>query len=176
MGKIKIIIVSLSVLIAISTNANAAKDLLQTDDFVGFSFWFVSLACLAATFFFFLERGSVAPGWTVSITVAGIVTGIAFVHSIYMRNIWVVSIDAPIIFRYLDWFITLPLLAIQFYLVPSAVKRVSPILFWKFLAASLVMVCGSYAGEAGYIDSFLGLVIWMVGWIFILYEIFTGEA
>jgi bacteriorhodopsin len=38
------------------------------------------------------------------------------------------------------------------------------------------MVLGCYAGEAGYISSFLGFVIWMVGWIYILYEIFPGEA
>ena len=38
------------------------------------------------------------------------------------------------------------------------------------------MVCGGYAGEAGYILPFLGFVIWMVAWIYILYEIFSGEA
>jgi bacteriorhodopsin len=38
------------------------------------------------------------------------------------------------------------------------------------------MVLGGYAGEVGYISPFLGFVIWMVGWLYILYEIFTGEA
>ena len=44
------------------------------------------------------------------------------------------------------------------------------------MIGTLVMVLGGYAGEAGYISSLLGFVIWMVGWLFILYEIFAGEA
>ena len=176
MGKVKIIVIALVVLIGISSNAYAKVALLQPDDFVGFTFWLVSIACLAATAFFFLEHGSVAPAWKSSIAVAGIVTGIAFIHSMYVRNIWVATGDSPIIYRYVDWLITMPLLTIQFYLVLSAVKKVSPTLFWKFLIAPLAMVLGGYAGEAGYISPFLGFVIWMVGWLYILYEIFAGEA
>jgi len=176
MDKVKITILALVTLVGISSSAHAEVVLLQPDDFVGFTFWFVSIACLATTAFLFLERGSVAPKWKESITVAGIITGIAFIHSMYMRNIWVATGDSPTIYRYVDWLITMPLLTIQFYLVLSAVKKVSPILFWKFLIAPLVMVLGGYAGEAGYISPILGFIIWMVGWLYILYEIFTGEA
>ena len=176
MGKVKIIVIALVVLIGISSNAYAKVALLQPDDFVGFTFWLVSIACLATTAFFFLEHGSVTRAWKPSIAVAGIVTGITFIHSMYVGNIWVATGDSPIIYRYVDWLITIPLLTVQFYLVLSAVKKVSPILFWKFLIAPLAMVLGCYAGEAGYISSFLGFVIWMVGWIYILYEIFPGEA
>ena len=70
----------------------------------------------------------------------------------------------------------MPLLATEFYLILSTVRKVSSIIFWKLLIGTLVMVLGGYAGEAGYISSFLGFVIWMVGWLYILYEIFAGEA
>jgi len=176
MGKFKIIVIVLVALIGISSSAHAEIVSLQPDDFVGFTFWLVSTACLATTVFLFLERDSVLSKWTASVTVAGIVTGVAFIHSMYVRNIWVATGDSPIIYRYVDWLITMPLLTIQFYLVLSAVKKVSPTLFWKFLIAPLVMVLGGYAGEAGYISPFLGFIIWMVGWLYILYEIFTGEA
>jgi len=176
MDKIKIIILALVTLIGISSSAHAEVVLLQHDDFVGFTFWFVSMACLATTVFLFLERGSVLPNWSVSVTVAGIITGVAFIHYMYVRNIWVATGDSPIIYRYIDWLITMPLLTIQFYLILSAVKKISPTLFWKFLIAPLAMVLGGYAGEAGYILPILGFVIWMVGWLYILYEIFTGEA
>ena len=139
-------------------------------------FWLVSVACFAATVFFLLERGSVAPGWKVSMTIAGLVTGIAFIHSMYMRTVWVTTGDSPIIYRYIDWLITMPLLALQFYLILSAVRKIPSIIFWKLLIGTLVMVCGGYAGEAGYISPFLGFIIWMVGWLYILYEIFAGEA
>ena len=176
MNKVKTIALFLTAFITMSNSAYAEVTMLQPDDFVGFTFWLVSIACLATTIFLFLERGSIIPGWKTSVTVAGIVTGIAFIHSMYMRNIWVTTGDSPTIYRYIDWLITMPLLTIQFYLVLSAVKKVSPTIFWKLSIGTFIMVCGGYAGEAGYILPFLGFVIWMASWIYILYEIFSGEA
>ena len=152
MGKVKIIVIALVALIGISSSAYAEVALLQPDDFVGFTFWLVSIACLATTAFFFLEHGSVALAWKASIAVAGIVTGIAFIHSMYIRNIWVGTGDSPTVYRYIDWLITMPLLAIEFYLILSTVRKVSSIIFWKLLIGTLVMVLGGYAGEAGYIS------------------------
>jgi len=40
----------------------------------------------------------------------------------------------------------------------------------------LVMLVPGYMGEAGYINTTIGFVIGMFGWVFILYEIFAGEA
>ena len=71
-------------LLGFSGAANAETVLLASDDFVGISFWVISMGMLAATAFFFLERGSVAQGWKTSVTVAGLVTGIAFIHYMYM--------------------------------------------------------------------------------------------
>ena len=176
MDKFKIIVIVLVALIGISSSAYTEVALLRPDDFVGFTFWFVSIACIATTAFFFLEHGSVAPAWKASIAVAGIVTGIAFIHSMYMRNVWVETGDSPTVYRYIDWLITMPLLATEFYLILSTFRKVSSIIFWKLLIGTLVMVLGGYAGEAGYILPFLGFIIWMAGWLYILYEIFTGEA
>jgi bacteriorhodopsin len=172
----RIIVIALVALIGISSSAYAEVALLQPDDFVGFTFCLVSMACLATTAFFFLEHGSVAPAWKVSIAVAGIVTGVAFIHSMYMRNIWVGTGDSPTVYRYIDWLITMPLLATEFYLILSTFRKVSSTIFWKLLIGTLVMVLGGYAGETSYISPILGFVIWMAGWLYILYEIFAGEA
>ena len=170
----KIILLIFLSLMGISSSAHA-EAMLQPDDFIGFSFWLISMGCLAATVFFFLERSSVSSGWKTPITVAGLVTGIAFIHFMYMRNLWVTTGDTPIIYKYIEWLITMPLLATQFYLILTAVRKVSSTIFWKLLISALVMVGGGYAGEAGYILPFLGFLIWMVGWIYILYELFSGE-
>ena len=53
MSKVKIIVIALVALIGISSNAYSKVALLQPDDFVGFTFWLVSIACLATTAFFF---------------------------------------------------------------------------------------------------------------------------
>jgi len=176
MKKLKLVAFAAVALIGLSGVANAETAMLASDDFVGISFWLVSMGCLAATVFFFVERGSVAPAWRVSITIAGLVTGIAFIHYMYMRDVWVTTGDSPTVYRYIDWLITVPLLMLEFYFVLAAVKKVPGTIFWRLLLGSLVMLIGGYAGEAGYINAMLGFVIGMAGWVYILYEVFSGEA
>ena len=156
--------------------ANAETVLLAADDFVGISFWVISMGMLAATAFFFMERGSVASGWKTSVTVAGLVTGIAFIHYMYMRGVWVQTGESPTVYRYIDWLITVPLQMIEFYLILAAVRKVPGAIFWRLLIGSLVMLFGGYLGEAGYINALLGFIIGMAGWFYILYEVFSGEA
>ena len=78
--------------------------------------------------------------------------------------------------RYVDWIITVPLQMIEFYLILAACTAIAGGVFWRLFLGSLVMLMGGYLGEAGFINATLGFVIGMAGWIFILYEIFAGEA
>ena len=123
MKKLKLFALTVAALIGVTGVANAATAMLAQDDFVGISFWVISMGMLAATAFFFLERSSVAAGWKTSVTVAGLVTGIAFIHYMYMRDVWVMTGDSPTVYRYIDWLITVPLQMIEFYLILVAVKN-----------------------------------------------------
>ena len=176
MKKLKLFALATVALLGFSGAANAETVLLASDDFVGISFWVISMGMLAATAFFFMERGSVAAGWRTSVTVAGLVTGIAFIHYMYMRGVWVQENESPTVYRYIDWLITVPLQMIEFYLILAAVRKVPGGIFWRLLIGSLVMLIGGYLGEAGYIPAMLGFVIGMAGWLYILYEVFSGEA
>jgi bacteriorhodopsin len=176
MKKLKLFALTAVALMGISGVANAETVLLATDDFVGISFWVISMGMLAATAFFFLESGSVAAAWRTSIIVAGLVTGIAFIHYMYMRGVWVQTGDSPTVYRYIDWLITVPLQMVEFYLILAAVGKANSGMFWRLLIGSVVMLVGGYLGEAGYINSMLGFIIGMAGWIYILYEVFSGEA
>ena len=176
MKKLKLFALTAVALMGVTGVANAETAMLAQDDFVGISFWIISMGMLAATAFFFLERSSVAPGWKTSVTVAGLVTGIAFIHYMYMRDVWVSTGDSPTVYRYIDWLITVPLQMIEFYLILVAVRKASSGIFWRLLIGTLVMLIGGYLGEAGYINATLGFVIGMAGWVYILYEIFSGEA
>jgi bacteriorhodopsin len=177
MNKLKLFALAALALVGFAGAANAADTvLLATDDLVGISFWLISMGMAAATVFFFMERGSVAGGWKTSITVAGLVTGVAFVHYMYMREVWIITGDSPTVYRYIDWLITVPLQMIEFYLILAAIRKVPSGIFWRLLIGSVVMLVGGYLGEAGYINATLGFVIGMAGWIYILYEVFSGEA
>ena len=81
---------------------------LSANDPVGISFWLISMALVAATAFFFVERDRVAGKWKTSLTVSGLVTLIAAVHYFYMRDVWVETGTSPTVFRYIDWLLTVP--------------------------------------------------------------------
>ncbi len=176
MRTIKTLALALLALVGVTTAANAATAYLATDDFTGITFWLISMGMLAATAFFFIEQSNVSAAWRKSVTVAGLVTGIAFIHYMYLRSVWVEIGDAPTVYRYIDWFITIPLQLVEFYLIISAVKKVNGNIFWRILIGALVMLIGGYLGQAGFIKPTLGFIIWIAGWIYILYEIFSGEA
>ena len=153
--------------------------LLNPSDYVGVSFWIISAAMVAATWFFWIERDRAVGKWKTSLTVASMVTGIAAIHYFYMREVWVGTEASPTVFRYVDWLLTVPLQIIEFYLILAAIAVVAASLFWRLLIASLVMLIAGYLGEVNNGDSgmlWICFIIGMVGWLFILYEIFAGEA
>ena len=154
--------------------AHAAN--LESDDFVGISFWLISMALVASTAFFFLETQRVSAKWKTSLVVSGLVTLVAAVHYFYMRDVWIATGDTPTVYRYIDWLITVPLLMIEFYLVLRAITAVSGGVFWRLTIGTLIMLIGGYLGEVGYINATVGFIIGMAGWAYILYEIFAGEA
>jgi len=156
------------------------KDLhgfLDPNDGVAISFWIISIAMVAATVFFLMESTAVAGHWTTSMNVGALVTLVAAVHYFYMREFWVQLHTSPILYRYIDWTITVPLQMIEFYLILSAVsKDISQASFWRLLFGTLVMLVAGYAGESHFVDPWLGFLVGMSGWCFILFEIFGGEA
>ena len=152
------------------------NDILAANDYVGITFWIVAAGMLAATVFFFVERDRVSDKWKTSLSVAGLVTGVAFWHYLYMRGVWISTGESPTVYRYIDWVITVPLQIVEFYLIVAAVAVVRAALFWKLLIASLVMLVFGYLGELGLINATTGFVIGVFAWAYIIYEIFLGEA
>ena len=144
-------------------------------ELANFSFWLATAIMLASTVFFFVERNDVSGKWKTSLTVAGLVTGIAFWHYLRMSDMNAAG-EATTVYRYVDWLITVPLQIVEFYLILVAVTAVTSALFWRLLGASLVMLVFGFLGEAGILDATLGFVVGMAGWIYIIYEVFSGEA
>ena len=81
--------------------------------------------------------------------VAGLITFIAAVHYMYMRDSGLRR-GSPTVYRYIDWVLTVPLQMVEFFLIlVAAGAAVSGGAFWRLLVGTLVMVIGGYLGEAG---------------------------
>jgi bacteriorhodopsin len=150
---------------------------LNPHDAVAISFWIISIAMVAATVFFLMESLTVASHWKTSIHVGSLVTLVAGVHYFYMREFWIQIHSSPILYRYIDWSITVPLQMIEFNLILKAVKPdISAGMFWRLLAGTVMMLTFGYCGESSIIGAWVGFVLGLCGWFFILAEIFVGEA
>merc|ERR1712130_137608 len=91
--------------------------------------------------------------------------GVAAVRYLYMREFWVQIGTSPIVYRYIDWTITVPLQMIEFYLILSAVQpNIGVGMFWRLLIGTVVMLAFGYVGEAGIINPWVGFMVGMAGW------------
>merc|ERR1711862_366675 len=125
----------------------------------------------------YAEAQTVSSHWKTSLHVGMLVTLIAAVHYMYMREYWVSVHKSPIVYRYIDWSLTVPLQMIEFNLILKAAK--APIGaggFWRLFIGTVVMLLFGYLGESRIINGWVGFGAGMCGWAFILFEIFLGES
>ena len=139
-----------------------------------FFLFFVGYIAIGAAFVFFMsERSNVAPEYRTTMTISALIVGIAAFHYYYMRGVYTELGTVSVEYRYMDWIITVPLMALKF---PSLVGK-DAITDAKFLGmgftgvcftGALIMIGFGYAGEAGLMNGMLGLVLGGVGWAMIV--------
>ena len=151
--------------------SDGVDDGMQTLTFFLFFIGYISMG--AAFVFFMSERGNVAPQYRTTMTISALIVGIAAFHYYYMRGVYadfgVVSVE----YRYMDWIITVPLMALKF---PSLVGK-DAITDTKFaglgftgicFTGALIMIGFGYAGEAGLMNPILALLLGGMGWAMII--------
>jgi sensory rhodopsin len=152
---------------------------LRVDDPVGFTFFTGYMAMLAASVFFFAERGSVEGKWKLSMLVSALITGIAAVHYYYMRDFYLATGQTPTVLRYIDWTLTVPLMCVEFYLLTKAAGA-SKSLLWKLIGASVWMLVAGYIGEAFGGGDSTKVAVWgaisTLGYLYVLYTAWMGEV
>ena len=138
-----------------------------------FTFFVGYIAMGAAFVFFIVERNNVAPQFRTTMTISALIVGIAAMHYYYMRGVYIEHDVVSIQYRYMDWIITVPLMALKF---PSLVgkgaitdSKVAGLGFTGicFLGA-IIMIGFGYAGEAGLMNEFLALALGGMGWVMII--------
>ena len=143
-------------------------------ELVTFFLFFVGYISMSAAFVFFMsERGNVAPQYRTTMTISALIVGIAAFHYYYMRGVYVDHQVVSIEYRYMDWIITVPLMALKF---PSLVGK-DAITDDKFaglgftgicFTGAIIMIGFGYLGEAGLMDAYLALLLGGMGWAMII--------
>lgn len=143
-----------------------------------FFLFFVGYISMGAAFVFFMsERSNVAPQYRTTMTISALIVGIAAFHYYYMRGVYTDLGTVSVEYRYMDWIITVPLMALKF---PSLVGK-DAITDAKFLGmgftgvcftGALIMIGFGYLGESGALGGgaggWAGLILGGVGWAMII--------
>ena len=146
----------------------------DTLELVTFFLFFVGYIAMGAAFVFFMsERNSVAPQYRTTMTISALIVGIAAFHYYYMRGVYADYGEVSIEYRYMDWIITVPLMALKF---PSLVGKDAITDAKAFgmgftgicFTGALIMIGFGYLGESGAINGMAGLVLGGVGWAMII--------
>lgn len=164
------------------TDAGLGAELLTNpsslNSIVAFTFFIGTMAMMGATAFFWLEMRNTDPKWRTSLLISGLITFIAAIHYYYMRGFYMETQESPTFFRYVDWLLTVPLMAVEFYLITKkAGARLG--LLWKLIAASVAMLVLGYIGEGIYKDetqSWIWGALSGVAYFYIVYLIWGGEV
>lgn len=149
--------------------------LLQPADVASGTFSLTLIAMVAVTVLLIMGTAWVSRKWKLPVALSGIVTLVAAIHYFYVNNIWLESGQMPIIYRYIEWLITVPLQVVTLYFFIRVISSLSTWLFWRLLVVSVVMVLARYMGEADLMHPTLGFLIGLISWLYILGEAFFGR-
>jgi bacteriorhodopsin len=142
-------------------------------------------AMLFTTIFLFVARERVAPRYRMAVMISGTVTAIAAYHYFRMFDDFKhafgpegMGVDAYNVgYRYVDWFLTVPLLLVEIVAVLALARAAQSSLLWKLVPAATLMIALGYPGDArldiaGIAPSVWGLLS-TIPFLYILYVLFV---
>ncbi len=156
-------------------------DLTLLQKLVYFTFVFTFIGMAAASVFFLCARTSLHPQWRYPSLISGIITMVAAITYFYMKDIYVVGIASgertfPTEFRYIDWFITVPLMLVKFPsllgLGPRGIRFMT-----QLVLMSIIMLTASFIGEVNFDNKQLHYSFYGIGclaWVVIVFMLYDG--
>lgn len=148
-------------------------------------FWVGIVAMGAGAIFFWLTIPTLPKAYQSVNVVAGIICAVACFHYVKMSGIYVEglankmatgdSLAFPTAYRYIDWFITVPLLLLEFPLLLRLGQKGKGIMR-NLVGASIVMLVFSWIAEESAVGSSTWWINYLIGcgaWAFIVYTLYT---
>ena len=149
--------------------------LLAASDIASGSFALILIAMIAATVLLIMGTGWVSRRWKLPVALSAMVTLATALHYLPSYEVWVATGKMTAIYRYIGWFVTVPLQIVTMYFFIRAVRPLSVALFWRLLVAAIILVLARYMGEAGYMYPTLGFLIGIAMWLYVLGEFYFGR-
>ena len=176
----------------LSETMRALQAGLSLEGITMYLFWVGTVAMGAGAAFFWLMAGSVERTYRSVMVVAGVICAVACFHYWRMSGIYLEGVanlfDAqgnripgaeignfPTAYRYIDWFITVPLLVLEFPLL-LALGRKGKSLFRNLMLGSIAMLIFAWIAEESVIGSTNWWAFYLIScaaWAYIVYVLYT---
>jgi sensory rhodopsin len=148
---------------------------LQSSDIIATSYAGLTVATLATAALTLLGLSWIAERWRVAVALAGV----ALLASAFMyygaTQVWLATQKVSVASRYVAWFTVQPLQVAAVYFYVYTLKPVPAGIFWRMVAAAILMVLSRYFGEAGIFTPTLGVLLSIAFWLYILGEMYFGS-
>lgn len=149
--------------------------LLEATDVASGTFSLLLMTMVVATVLQLMGTAWVSRKWKLPLAMSGLVTLVSALYYFEASQVWQATGQMPAIYRYIAWFVTMPLQVMTLFFFVAAMGPLSTWLFWRLLVVSVVMVLARYLGETNLMYPSLGFLIGLVAWLYVLGEVFFGR-
>ena len=142
------------------------------------TFIFAFFSMVAGSAFFFSQKNELSGGYRSSTAISGVITLVAALTYFYMKDIYREAALSdterfPTVYRYIDWFITVPLMLVKFPVLLGLGARGASFMI-RLVIVSLVMLVTAFIGEITIGNNamhygFYGVSV--LAWIYIIYSL-----
>lgn len=146
------------------------SELTGLDQIVGFTFLLTFFGMSAGSIFFFFERERVTAEYRQAVVMSALTCGVAAMSYFFMQDLFISSAASdgeqlfPTEFRYIDWFLTVPIMVLKF---PSLLglggrgRRVMA----QVVGLATLMILGGFIGELNPDNMLLHLGFYGIGMV-----------
>jgi bacteriorhodopsin len=148
--------------------------LIGMQDITSGTFALIMIASLATAVLLLSGTAWVPRKWKLPLALSGIVALASAVHYLIAATVWLATEQMTMIYRYIGWFLTVPLQVVTVYFYARALGPLPIGIFWRLLVAAILMELARFMGEADLMHKALGFLIGLVTWLYILGEAYFG--
>lgn len=112
--------------------------------------------------------------WRVPLALSGVALLASGLEYYAASNIWLASQQLSAASRYVAWFVVQPMQVASLFFFARIAGKVPVGVFWRTLAAALLMVLARYLGDARIFNPTLGVLLSIAFWLYILGESYFG--
>lgn len=148
--------------------------LFQSNELVATTLSALMLSTLASAVILFLGLSWTSERWRIPVALSGAALLAAALQYHGLTAVWLETHRLSAAPRFVGWFVVHPLQVASVFFVARIAGHVPVGVFWRTVAAALLMVLSRYLGDARFFNPTLGVLLSIAFWLYILGEMYFG--